>query len=201
MAAGGGRMTDKDTIDYCKNCDVEPPAMRFKCPECEHNPDNENNLAKDINVPHKEQIIVDTDKYFVELTDESRGTIGYTVVFPGNLLKDIIKQNKQLAHKTQECEELISEKDFYLQKIETLEDKCENLLNEYDELLQNTPDCKNCENNIMQTLAEAEIKLDRLERYYDLLNKALDIKEELNKTLREENQELKNKLRILENDR
>ena len=82
-----------------------------------------------------------------------------------------------------------------------LEDKYENLLNEYDELLQNTPDCKNCENNIMQTLAEAEIKLDRFERYYDLLNKALDIKEELNKTLREENQELKNKLRILENDR
>lgn len=34
-------MTDKDIKDYCKNCDVEPPAMRFKCPECEHNPDKE----------------------------------------------------------------------------------------------------------------------------------------------------------------
>lgn len=50
-------MTDKDIKDYCKNCDVEPPAMRFKCPECEHNTDNENNFAKDINVPRKEQII------------------------------------------------------------------------------------------------------------------------------------------------
>lgn len=28
-------MTDKDIKDYCKNCSVEPPAMRFKCPECE----------------------------------------------------------------------------------------------------------------------------------------------------------------------
>ncbi len=51
-------MTDKDIKDYCKNCDVEPPAMRFKCPECEHNPNNENNFAKDINAPHKEQIII-----------------------------------------------------------------------------------------------------------------------------------------------
>ena len=34
---------------------------------------------------------------------------------------------KQLSRKTAECEELISEKDFYLQKIETLEDKCEEL--------------------------------------------------------------------------
>ena len=34
-------MTDKDTIDYCKNCSVEPPAMKFKCPECKYNPDKE----------------------------------------------------------------------------------------------------------------------------------------------------------------
>ena len=52
-------MIDKDIKDYCKNCKVEPPAMKFKCPECEHNPDNENNFAKDINVPHKEQMIID----------------------------------------------------------------------------------------------------------------------------------------------
>lgn len=51
-------MTDKEIKDYCKNCDVEPPAMKFKCPECEHNPNNENNFAKDINAPHKEQIII-----------------------------------------------------------------------------------------------------------------------------------------------
>lgn len=35
-----------------------------------------------------------------------------------------------LKRKTQECEKLISEKDFYLQKIETLENKCEELKEE-----------------------------------------------------------------------
>lgn len=34
-------MADKELKDWCKTCNVEPPAMRFKCPECEHNPDKE----------------------------------------------------------------------------------------------------------------------------------------------------------------
>ena len=61
-------MTDKDIKDYCKNCDVEPPAMKFKCPECEHNPDKEI-FAKDINVPRKKQIndsLKNSDKNFNE---------------------------------------------------------------------------------------------------------------------------------------
>ncbi len=52
-------MTDKELKDWCKTCNVEPPAMKFKCPECEHNPDKENRFVKDINVPGKEQIIID----------------------------------------------------------------------------------------------------------------------------------------------
>lgn len=59
----------------------------------------------------KEQIIIDTNKYFVEIIDESRSTIGYNVVRPERLLMDIIKQNKQLISKTQECEELKAEKE------------------------------------------------------------------------------------------
>ena len=47
----------KNKKDHCTNCSVEPPAMKFKCPECEHNPDNENNLAKDINVLTKAKLI------------------------------------------------------------------------------------------------------------------------------------------------
>ena len=39
----------------------------------------------------------------------------------------IIELTKETLSLKQECEELISEKDFYLQKIETLEDKCEEL--------------------------------------------------------------------------
>lgn len=86
-----------------------------------------------------------------------------------------------------------------------LNEKYEQALNDYDELLQDAalqkPDCKNCENDLMLKLSDAEIKCDKLQWYYDKLNKALDIKEELNKALREENDELKNKIRILQNDR
>lgn len=52
------------------------------------------------------EIIIDTNEYFLEIVDESKSTIGYTVVFPQKLLTKIIKQNKQLTRKTQECEEL-----------------------------------------------------------------------------------------------
>ena len=44
--------------------------------------------------------------------------------------------NGQLARKTQECEELISEKDFYLQKIEVLDQECEELKKENKKLLE-----------------------------------------------------------------
>ena len=82
-----------------------------------------------------------------------------------------------------------------------LNEKYEQALNEYDELLQDAalqkPDCKNCENDLMLKLSDAEIKCDKLQWYYDTLNKALDIKEELNEALRQENEELKNKMRRL----
>lgn len=50
---------------------------------------------------------------------------------------------KQLARKTQECEELISEKDFYLQKIAVLEQECEELK---EQLQANQPTgiCETC---------------------------------------------------------
>lgn len=86
-------MTDKDIKDYCKNCDVEPPAMRFKCPECEHNPNNENNFAKDINAPHKEQIIIDG-------VDVSR----CTYVVCKATCKNTDCYYKLLQRKTAECE-------------------------------------------------------------------------------------------------
>lgn len=85
-----------------------------------------------------------------------------------------------------------------------LEDKYENLLKEYDALVQavpNLPDCKSCENDLISDCAELSMKNDRLEWWYKTLNQALDIKEKLNKALREENEELKNKLRVMKNDR
>lgn len=101
-------MTDKNIKDSCKNCDVEPPAMRFKCPECEHNPDKENNFAKDINVPRKEQIIIDgvniigTIDEWARLVAHEWGTDEYS---DAEIVKNyILDINKQLARKTQELE-------------------------------------------------------------------------------------------------
>ena len=75
-------MTDKNIKDYCKNCDVEPPAMKFKCPECEYNLNNENNFEKDINVPSKEinDSLKNQDKNFNEKFTQEKEQI---------LLKDI----------------------------------------------------------------------------------------------------------------
>ena len=81
------------------------------------------------------------------------------------------------------------EKDYKL-----LEEKYEQALNDYDELLQSHPDCKNCEDDLMLKLSSSEIECDRLRWFYDKLNKALDIKDELNKALREENEELRKEL-------
>ena len=81
-----------------------------------------------------------------------------------------------------------------------LNEKYEQALNDYDELLQSHPDCSNCENDLMLKLSDAEIKCDKLQWYYDELNMALDIKDELNNALRDENEELKNKLRRWKSD-
>ena len=56
---------------------------------------------------------INTNKYFVELTDIGGGTIGYTVPFPEELLREIIKQNKQLKRKTQEYKKIKKELDLY----------------------------------------------------------------------------------------
>lgn len=63
------------------------------------------NYEKDINVPHKEEIIIDVDEYFKSVTDDYGRPITY-VVNHSNLREEIITLNKEFARKTQECEEL-----------------------------------------------------------------------------------------------
>ena len=50
-------MADKDIKDYCKTCNVEPPAMKFKCPECEHNPDKEQIIIDGVDIIDDERIL------------------------------------------------------------------------------------------------------------------------------------------------
>lgn len=60
--------------------------------------------------------------------------------------------------------------------------------------------CKNCENELLLNVAELKIKNDKLEYYNKLLERCLDVKDELCKALREDNEELRNKLRRCENE-
>lgn len=55
-------------------------------------------------------------------------------------------------------------------------------------------ECKDCENESLMKYADMAIKLENVQKYNKLLEKALDIKEELNKMLREENESLKARL-------
>lgn len=54
--------------------------------------------------------------------------------------------------------------------------------------------CKECENDLMLRCSDLAIKCAKLQKYNNLLEKCLDTKEELNKVLREDNEELRNKL-------
>ena len=57
-------------------------------------------------------------------------------------------------------------------------------------------DCKDCENKSLMEIAELQIKLDKAENHINILNRCLDVKEELCDFLRDENEELQNKLKI-----
>ena len=85
-------MTDENIKDYCKNCSVEPPAMKFKCPECEHNPDKEQIIINGVDVSGCEDYKVN-DRFTCHshiCCYHQRPNCDY----------------KQLVRKTQECEEL-----------------------------------------------------------------------------------------------
>lgn len=55
-------------------------------------------------------------------------------------------------------------------------------------------DCKNCESEIMSQIVDLQIENDRLSKYSKLLEQGLDISRDLNQVLRENNEELRNKL-------
>ena len=89
-------MTDKDTIDYCKNCSVEPPAMKFKCPECKYNLNKEQAICK-YKFQDKEKF--DGKPYctcFCELCED---------LPPCDDNCQIYEDYKRLTCKTSECEE------------------------------------------------------------------------------------------------
>ena len=156
-------MTDKDIKDYCKNCDVEPPAMRFKCPECEHNPDKEQIIegVKQNNentyggfMTDKEQIMIDgVDINKCEFYDKDKKYCLTLKMYPNGFsnpscfsgdFQNCIQDSKtcpytfchnnpncyfkQLARKTQECEQLKKECEKYKQALFEIKIYCKTAL-------------------------------------------------------------------------
>lgn len=58
--------------------------------------------------------------------------------------------------------------------------------------------CLECENDTLLKYSSLVIDYDKLQNYNGLLEKCLDVKEALNKVLREDNEMLRNKLKLFE---
>lgn len=58
--------------------------------------------------------------------------------------------------------------------------------------------CIECENDILMKYSSLVIDYDKLQNYNRLLEKCLDTKDELCKVLREDNEALRNKLKLYE---
>lgn len=56
--------------------------------------------------------------------------------------------------------------------------------------------CLDCEKEIIQKYSDLYIEFEKLKNYYALIEKCLDIKEELNKVLREDNENLRYQLKL-----
>lgn len=56
--------------------------------------------------------------------------------------------------------------------------------------------CTECENDSVLKYADLQFEYDRLKRYYDLTVQCLDVKDELCKALRDENQKLIRKIEL-----
>lgn len=62
-------------------------------------------------------------------------------------------------------------------------------------------DCQNCEAELMLELASINLRLDTANRYANILEKCLDVKEDLCNFYREENEQLKTRIKYLEADK
>lgn len=56
--------------------------------------------------------------------------------------------------------------------------------------------CMDCENDIVLKYSDLYIEYEKLKKYCDLIEKCLDTKEELNKVLREDNEQLRYQVKL-----
>lgn len=138
-------MTDKKDIkDYCKNCDVEPPAMRFKCPTCKHNPDKKEIIIDGVDASKCEHSFKQFDNWVGKDVVLCDCTLGFRCEPKENHCKFYMYYlEQQLQLKKQECETLASQLDFEVQKRECLEHKYEEAI-EWQKANQPTGICETC---------------------------------------------------------
>ena len=201
-------MTNRDTKDYCKNCDVEPPAMKIKCPECEHNPDKEQikdslknhsqNFSEN-STQEKEQIIIDGIQFnkfgdfYVDYDFNSKFQSISSSSKEYKILKSLIEQ---LARKTQECEqkgkELLSNEKIInklMKEVDELKQECEELKSK-NSILKNSLKpfqdeyFKNLETIVIASLAKKSI---RITAENTQLRKALEVIEGMLQVIVESN--------------
>ena len=86
-------MTDKENQTPCDTCKVEPPALKFKCPTCEHNPDKEQVIIDGVNVS---ECLLYMNKFCIRTKCKCNAICDYA----SYVLR------RQLKSKEQECEKL-----------------------------------------------------------------------------------------------
>ena len=115
-------MTDKQIIiDACDKCDVEPPALKFKCPTCEHNKENKQILIDGVDVSGCGYIIPPHKQCPNKPMPYAKETSCFACK-ENNTKLNFCKNNpncyyKQLKNKEQECERL----KWYMQEIRNQE--------------------------------------------------------------------------------
>lgn len=151
-------MTDKELKDWCKTCNVEPPAMKFKCPECEHNPD-------------KEQIIIDgVDvsgcRYGEIEKDVFKCSCEYNVRSASMFCKDNPNCHYKLyKRKEQEYEEL---RQYHNKCCEEFEKEKQNLIDRYNQFSKDFFIGKYCKKEYCDLLKAKEQECEELKREIDL---------------------------------
>ena len=161
-------MTDKDIKDYCKSCDVEPPAMKFKCPVCKHNPD-------------KEQIVIDG----IACKNYNNGTCqeGYCSGSVANIISCdprnircdfyIDRIEEQLARKTQECEEHRRNAESYCKSYQyscAVNGKITDLALKYKQALDEIESI--CLEDVHTFADGTKLRYDSLDEILNIINKA-----------------------------
>ena len=110
-------MTDKELKDWCKTCNVEPPAMKFKCPECKHNEDKEQIIIDGVDVSK----CVSFDKLNGQNICCYDDTREDKIPFANFCVENKDCNFKQLARKTAECEELKAQLETYSKMLDNPE--------------------------------------------------------------------------------